>query len=57
MSISSFEKAVLLLKSYKIQVAVILFLVVLDQLLTPPFEISQNTLYIIERKKSFGTHL
>ena len=51
MRISSFEKAALLPKRYKIQLAVLLFLV-LDQSVTPPpFEISQNTL-AIERKKS-----
>ena len=51
MRISSFEKAALLPKRHKIQLAVLLFLV-LDQSVTPPpFEISQNTL-AIERKKS-----
>ena len=51
MRISSFEKAALLPKRYKIQLAVLLFLI-LDQSVTPPpFEISQNTL-AIERKKS-----
>ena len=52
MPISNFEKAAaFLLKSYKIQLAVILFLDVLDQLVTPPFEISQNTLYIYRKKE------
>ena len=52
MPISNFEKAAaFLLKSYKIQLAVILFLDVLDQLVTPPFEISQNTLCIYRKKE------
>ena len=53
MPILSLEKAALLLKSYKIQLAVLLFLV-LDQLVTPfIWNFSEN---LIERKKRFGTH-
>ena len=53
MPISSFEKAALLLKSYKIEVAVLLFLV-LDQLVTPfIWNFSEN---LTERKQRFGTH-
>ena len=52
MPISNFEKAAaFLLKSYKIQLAVTLFLDVLYQLVTPPFEISQTTLYIYRKKE------
>ena len=50
MPILSLEKAALLLKSYKIQLAVLLFLV-LDQLVTPfIWNFSEN---LIERKKRF----
>ena len=49
MPISSFEKAALLPKIYKIQLAVLLFLVVLDQLVTPSvWHFSENLSY---RKK------
>ena len=48
-------KAALLLKSYKIQLAVLLFLVVLDQLVTP--SVWNFSEHLIERKKSFGAHL
>ena len=47
MPISSFEKAALLLKSYKIQLAVLLFLV-LDQLVT--LFVWNFSEYLIERK-------
>ena len=53
--ISSFEKVALLPKSYKIQLAVLLFLVVLDQLVTP--SVWNFSEHLIERKKSFGAHL
>ena len=50
MPILSLEKAALLLKSYKIQLSVLLFLV-LDQLVTPfIWNFSEN---LIERKKRF----
>ena len=49
---ASFETAELLLKSYKIQLAVLLFLVVLDNLIIPlVLNFSEHL------KKSFGTHL
>ena len=41
---SSFEETALRLKSYKIQLAVLLFLVVLDQLVNPSVWNLQNTL-------------
>ena len=50
MPISSFEKAAILPKSYKIQLAVLLFLVVLDQLVTP--SIWNFSEHLIERKKA-----
>ena len=55
--ISSFEKAALLPKSYKIQLAFLLFLVALDQLVTPSVLHFSEHLHLIERRKSFGTHL
>ena len=56
MSISTFEKAALLLKSYKIKLVVLLFLVFfLDQLVTP--SVWNFLEHLIERKKSFRTHL
>ena len=46
------EKAALLLKSHKIQLAILLFLVVLDLLVTP--SVWNFAEHLIERKKSFG---